>query len=87
VEPWPTLLWISPQLADEGLMCRHHDIRPVERDCICLERTSDAPHIAACDSAFRAKFFGAWARVREDFHTEAGEHQMLSALGNQAVMN
>jgi hypothetical protein len=41
---------------------------PVERDCICLLRTPDEPHIAQCNSKFRAKFFRAWRRERAGFY-------------------
>jgi hypothetical protein len=68
-------------------MCRRHDVRPVERDCVCLQRDPAKPHIAACDSAFRAKFFGAWRGVREDFHSEAAEQELLGAFGSQALLN
>ena len=41
---------------------------PVERDCICLQRDPGAPHIAECNSRFRAKFFSAWRRQRALFY-------------------
>jgi hypothetical protein len=43
-------------------------IGPVERDCICLQRTADGPHIAECDQRFKAKFFGAWRAERFLFY-------------------
>ncbi len=50
----------------------HHaiSVQPVERDCICLERRGDQPHIAACNSRFRAKFFAAWLGVRAEFYRD-----------------
>lgn len=41
---------------------------PVQRDCICLARTPDGPHIAECNAKFRAKFFGAWRAERFLFY-------------------
>jgi hypothetical protein len=41
---------------------------PVERDCICLQRAPGEPHIAQCDSRFRAKFFQAWRFQRALFY-------------------
>lgn len=61
-------------------MPAHHNIRPVERDCICLERKPDGPHIAACNVAFRVKFFGTWLAVREDFYA-AGDRHVLDGHG------
>jgi hypothetical protein len=51
----------------------HHaiSVQPVERDCICLERGDDEPHIAACNLRFRAKFFAAWRGVRAEFYRDA----------------
>jgi hypothetical protein len=47
-------------------MC-HQQIRPVQRDCICpTERHED--HTLPCDTAYRAKFFGAWTRERQRFY-------------------
>jgi hypothetical protein len=43
-------------------------LQPVERDCICLERRDDEPHIAACNLQFRSKFFAVWRGVREQFY-------------------
>jgi hypothetical protein len=43
-------------------------IGPVQRDCICLTRTPDGPHIAQCNAKFRAKFFGAWRAERFLFY-------------------
>lgn len=43
-------------------------IGPVERDCICLQRTADGPHIADCNKRFKAKFFGAWRAERFLFY-------------------
>jgi hypothetical protein len=43
-------------------------IGPVERDCICLQRTADGPHIADCNQRFKAKFFGAWRAERLLFY-------------------
>jgi len=45
----------------------HHQIRPVQRDCICPTRPAQI-HTQRCDSAFREKFFGAWATARETFY-------------------
>ena len=42
--------------------------RPVERDCICLMRAPDEPHIAQCDSKFHASFFRAWRHRRALFY-------------------
>jgi hypothetical protein len=41
---------------------------PVQRDCICLTRAPDEPHIAQCNARFRAKFFGAWRAERFLFY-------------------
>jgi len=41
---------------------------PVQRDCICLQRACDGPHIAECNQRFRAKFFGAWRAERFLFY-------------------
>lgn len=68
-------------------MCRHHEIRPVERDCICLERRSDGSHIAACNAALREKLFGAWRGVRAAFQADAAERQLLDGIGNAAALN
>lgn len=50
----------------------HHDdehvLGPVRRDCICLTRESGTPHIADCNTRFRAKFFGAWRAERFLFY-------------------
>lgn len=46
----------------------HHTIIPVERDCMCLMRLADGAHIAQCDAAYRAKFFGAWGAERLLFY-------------------
>lgn len=50
----------------------HHDdehvLGPVRRDCICLTREPDTPHIAECNKRFRAKFFGAWRAERFLFY-------------------
>jgi hypothetical protein len=43
-------------------------IGPVQRDCICLVRAPDAPHIADCNRRFRAKFFGLWRHHRQLFY-------------------
>lgn len=43
-------------------------IGPVQRDCICLQRVADGPHIAQCNQRFRAKFFGAWRAERLLFY-------------------
>ena len=45
-------------------------LRPVERDCICLERRDGEPHIAACNLRFRAKFFAVWRGVRDQFYRQ-----------------
>ena len=66
-------------------MCSHHDIRPVERDCICLERKPDGPHIAACNTRYRAKFFGSWAGIRADFYAEQAGRQILEATHGAAL--
>ncbi len=55
----------------------HVQLRPVERDCICLERKSDGPHIAACNHAFREKFFGTWRGVRAAFGAESADRRRL----------
>lgn len=68
-------------------MCRHHDIRPVERDCICLLRTDADPHIAACDTAYRAKFFGTVSRVRDVLRSELADRRLVEALGGAPVLN
>lgn len=68
-------------------MHRHHDIRPVERDCICLLRTHSDPHIAACDSAYRAKFFGTVSAVRNALRAELADRSLLDALGSSPVLN
>jgi|GEM_PF-3287195 len=41
---------------------------PVRRDCICLMRTPEGPHIAQCNQRQRAKFFGAWRAERLLFY-------------------
>lgn len=41
---------------------------PVQRDCICLLRTPDEPHIADCNARYKAKFFGAWRAERLLFY-------------------
>lgn len=54
-------------------MSHHHPtISPVERDCICLMRGPSGPHIAQCDSRYRAKFFGAWGAERFLFYGAPG---------------
>ncbi len=63
----------------------HHDIRPVERDCICLERAHDGSHIAACNTAFREKFFGAWRGVRAAFAAEHTERRLIDGLDRAAL--
>lgn len=68
-------------------MCRHHHIRPVERDCICLERKPDGPHIAACNAAFRVKFLGTWSGVRQGFYAEAAGTQIAGAVHGAAMRN
>jgi hypothetical protein len=65
----------------------HHDIRPVERDCICLERKLDGPHIAQCNAKFRAKFFTSWLGVRNDFYAEAVGHQILGSSHGSPTLN
>jgi hypothetical protein len=45
----------------------HHQIRPVERDCICPTRPSRV-HTANCEAALRDKFFSSWRRERERFY-------------------
>jgi hypothetical protein len=62
-------------------MCHHHDIRPVERDCICLERLPAGPHIAACESAYRVKFFGSWRNLRCDLQAAAAGREVTEAFG------
>lgn len=60
-----------PHLTHTGCMPTPHSQPapgPVERDCICLLRTPDEPHIAQCNSKFRAKFFRAWRRERAGFY-------------------
>ena len=68
-------------------MCRHYDIRPVERDCICLLRGPEGPHIAACESRYRAKFFASWRGIRSDFQAAAAGRQIVDALGGSAALN
>lgn len=68
-------------------MCHRLDIRPVERDCICLQRPTDGSHIADCNQRFRAKFFGAVQGVRAAFRQQAEEQQLLDALGSSPVYN
>lgn len=55
-------------------MSHHHHptIGPIERDCMCLLRLADGAHIAQCDAAYRAKFFGAWGAERFLFYGEPG---------------
>ena len=45
----------------------HPDIRPVTRDCICPTRPTTY-HTQECQTAFRAKFLGAWGSEREKFY-------------------
>jgi hypothetical protein len=45
----------------------HHQIRPVERDCICPARPATV-HTANCEAAFREKFFSSWRRERDRFN-------------------
>ena len=68
-------------------MCRHPDIRPVERDCICLLRTHADPHIAACDSAYRAKFFGAVSAVRSTLRADIADRRFVDAFGSAPILN
>ena len=68
-------------------MSRHHDIRPVERDCMCLERKQDGPHIAACNARYRAKFFASWLGVRKDFYAEAAGQQILGTSYGSPTLN
>lgn len=65
----------------------HHEIRPVKRDCICLERGRDGSHIAACNTAFRGKFFSAWRGLRAAFQADAGDRQRLDGRGGAAALN
>jgi hypothetical protein len=44
------------------------ELGPVQRDCICLMRAPDGPHIADCNARFKAKFFGAWRAERFLFY-------------------
>lgn len=68
-------------------MSLHHDIRPVERDCICLQRKLDGPHIAQCNARFRAKFFTSWRGVRNDFYAEATTDRLLATVPSGALLN
>lgn len=68
-------------------MCHRLDIRPVQRDCICLLRESDGAHIDECNQRFRAKFFGAVQGVRAAFREQRADQQLLDALGSDPVMN
>lgn len=68
-------------------MSCHHDIRPVERDCICLERKLDGPHIAQCNAKFRAKFFTSWRGVRTDFYAEAAAGRLVAVMPSGALLN
>lgn len=64
----------------------HFQPRPVERDCICLERKLDGPHIAACNRAFREKFFGTWRSVRAAFGADSADRRRLDT-SRQAALN
>jgi hypothetical protein len=48
----------------------HPTIRPVERDCICPQRTP-AAHTHECNASFQMKFFGQWGAERERFYGQA----------------
>ncbi len=67
-------------------MSHHHTLSPVERDCICLQRGIEGPHIAQCDNNFRAKFFGAWGAERLLFYGQPGGRvRSRSASDRQAA--
>jgi hypothetical protein len=64
--------WVPVPVPERTAMHHHAiSVQPVERDCICLERGDDEPHIAACNLRFRAKFFAAWRGVRAEFYRDA----------------
>lgn len=71
----------------EPAMCHLHDIRPIERECICPGPVLDAPHTDACDDAFRARFFGAWRTTRSAFAQAAADQQLLDVLGGRPALN
>jgi hypothetical protein len=56
----------NPQVSEPGNSSAQ--LGPVQRDCICLMRAPDGPHIAQCNAKFRAKFFGAWRAERFLFY-------------------
>ena len=58
-------------LTDKRPVSDHSDspfLGPVQRDCICLTRKPDGPHIAQCNAQFRAKFFSSWRAERFLFY-------------------
>jgi hypothetical protein len=55
---------------------------PVQRDCICLQRGPDGPHIADCNRRFRAKFLGAWRAERFLFYGAARPSAATRASGS-----
>ena len=68
-------------------MCQFHDIRPVERECLCDAAASGRPHSRACEEAFRARFFGAWRTTRTAFGEAAADEQLREGLGGRAALN
>jgi hypothetical protein len=61
----------------------HHTISAVERTCVCLMRGRDGAHIAQCDAAYRAKFFGAWGAERFLFSGQPGGRVRSHSVGNR----
>lgn len=41
---------------------------PVQRNCRCLMRAPDGPHIAECNRRYREKFFSSWRAERFLFY-------------------
>lgn len=60
-------------------MCHSHNIRPVERACICPQAARGFAHTSACNDAFRARFFGAWRSTRMEFYAAAADQPVLDA--------
>ena len=55
-------------LTDEHQVNSPARLGPVERDCSCLTRIPDGPHIAECNARYKAKFVGAWRAERFLFY-------------------
>ncbi|HUR86178.1 MAG TPA: hypothetical protein VMY78_12610 [Solirubrobacteraceae bacterium] len=51
-----------------------------------MERKLDGPHIAACNRAFREKFFGTWRSVRAAFGADSADRRRLDT-SRQAALN